>query len=231
MWKMLWNTVCIVLALWIFLAAPTGWLYDLQAGTGTAQGQRPDETVVRLREGEAVEDLFLAQTPVTITGQALVACPLARLRDPEQAGQHYASGGRKRFWVDEYTTSPLTRSLLKSWYNGYYLQKLDDDSYLCVYFDDYLAAALALGREVEMPTGYLRYTTLDERKMLNLMAAEYPVDPIYVLDLYRYGKAGWVADMALRVGVLIAALGIGALLQTLWEKLQEKKKRRKEPQA
>lgn len=228
MWKILKNTVCIVLALWVFFAAPTGWIYDLWAGTGTEQGQRPEDTVVRLRGQEEILDFFLTQTPATVTGEGLVACPLARLRDTDQAGQHYASGGRTRFWIDEYTADPAMRSLLKSWYNGYYLQRLDDGSYLCVYFDDYLATARALGRDAEMPVGYLRYTTTEERRMLNRMTEEYDVDPVYVLDLYRYGKAGWVADMALRLAVLIAALGADALLQTLWEKLSGKRKRREE---
>lgn len=228
MWKILKNIVCIVLALWVFFAAPTGWLYDLRIPTGTEQGQRPDDTAVRPRGQEEILELFLAQTPATVTGEGLVACPLARLRDPGQSGQHYASGGRKRFWIDEYTADPVMRSLLKSWYNGYFLQRLDDGSYLCVYFDDYLETFRALGRAAEMPVGYLRYTTTEERKMLNRMAGEYDVDPVYVLDLYRYGKAGWVADMALRLAVLLAALFLDALLQTLWEKLFAKRKKRDE---
>jgi hypothetical protein len=43
------NIVCAALALWLMLAAPTGWLYDLWAGTGTGQGQRPGEGVQQLR--------------------------------------------------------------------------------------------------------------------------------------------------------------------------------------
>ena len=35
------NIVCAALALWVLMASPTGWLYDLWAGVGTEQGQRP----------------------------------------------------------------------------------------------------------------------------------------------------------------------------------------------
>ena len=35
------NAICAALVLLVLLAAPTGWLYDLRAGEGTGQGQRP----------------------------------------------------------------------------------------------------------------------------------------------------------------------------------------------
>ncbi len=62
------NIVCAILALWIMLVAPTGWLYDLWAGVGTEQGQRPGEGVRQLQQQEDVRSFFYAQTPATVTG-------------------------------------------------------------------------------------------------------------------------------------------------------------------
>jgi hypothetical protein len=36
------SIICITLALLVLLSVPTGWLYDLWAGEGTEQGQRPN---------------------------------------------------------------------------------------------------------------------------------------------------------------------------------------------
>lgn len=82
------NIICITLALLVLLSVPTGWLYDLWAGEGTEQGQWPGVDVQRLRQQEDIETCFLSNTPVTVNDNELVACPLARLRDSEQAGVH-----------------------------------------------------------------------------------------------------------------------------------------------
>jgi len=205
------KIVCGVLAFWLMLAAPTGWLYDLWAGTGTAQGQRPGEGVRQLQRQEDVGASFYAQTPATVTGGALTACPLARLRDVEQAGAHAYAGrsGKRTAYISEYIYAgyPLPRwqkmvqGLVGGFYNRYYLIELADGSYLCVYFDDYLT----LTNTDEYPTGYVRYTTTEERRMLNQMSADYNVDSVYVLDMYRHGKVRWVLDMLLRFAVLFAA--------------------------
>ena len=55
-----------VLVLAVVAALPTGWLYDLWAGTGTGQGQRPGEGVEPLRRQEDVERFFLSRTPATV---------------------------------------------------------------------------------------------------------------------------------------------------------------------
>ena len=173
------NIVCAALALWMMLAAPTGWLYDLWAGTGTEQGQRPGEGVQQLQHQEDVEAFFWAGTPATITGGELVACPLARLRDAEQEGTHYhrSYGAKRAAYVSEYIfanypLSPWQRTLqglVGGFYNRYYLTELEDGSWLCVYFDDYLT----LTGGGEYPTGYIRYTTTEERRVLNQMQADY----------------------------------------------------------
>ena len=101
------NIVCAALALLVVLALPTGWLYDLWAGTGTEQGQQPSGDVQQLQRQEEIETCFLGSTPATVDGGELAACPLARLRDVGQEGTHYHhNGGAKRsVYVSEYITA------------------------------------------------------------------------------------------------------------------------------
>lgn len=218
------NIVCAALALWLMLAAPTGWLYDLWAGTGTGQGQRPGEGVQWLRRQEDVSSCFYAQTPATVTGGELVACPLARLRNAAQEGTHYhrSYGAKRAVSVSEYIYADyplppwqrMLQGLAGGYYNRYYLAELEDGSWLCVYFDDYLT----LTGGGEYPTGYLRYTTTEERRVLNQMQADYDLDPVYVLDMYRHGKVSWMLDVLLRLAVL-AVVGIGAAtVRSVWKK-------------
>ena len=225
------NIVCAALALWLMLAAPTGWLYDLWAGTGTGQGQRPGEGVQWLRRQEDVSSCFYAQTPATVTGGELVACPLARLRDVGQEGTHYHhNGGAKRsVYVSEYITADyplsaweyvLQRVAAGGFYNRYYLMELGDNSWLCVYFDDYLTLT---GTDT-YPTGYVRYTTTEERRMLNRMAEDYDVDPVYVLDMYRHGKVNWMVDIGLRLAVVLIIVFTVMTLQNLWKKRKDMQK-------
>lgn len=205
------NVISAALVLLVLLVAPTGWLYDLWAGEGTEQGQRPNRDVQQLRQQEDIETFFLSGTPATVDGSELVACPLARLRDSEQAGVHmHHNGGAKRsvsvseYIYADYPIPPLQRFIqgfAGGYYNRYHLLKLEDGSWLCVYFDDYLALTGA----DNYPTGYVRYTTTEERRVLNQMAEDYDVDPVYVLDMYRHGKASWMLDVLLRLGVCVAA--------------------------
>ncbi len=158
-----------------------------------------------------IETCFLSNTPVTVNNRELAACPLARLRDSEQAGvhMHHNSGVKRSVSVSEYIYAdypipPLQRfvqGFVGGYYNRYHLLKLEDGSWLCVYFDDYLALTGA----DNYPTGYVRYTTTAERRMLNQMAEDYDVDPVYVLDMYRYGKVSWMMDILLRLAVCVAA--------------------------
>lgn len=208
------------LALLVVLVLPTGWLYDLWAGAGTGQGQWPSEDVRQLQCQEDIETFFLSSTPATVSGGDLVACPLARLRDVEQEGTHYHNNGgiKRSAYVSEYITADypfpaweyaLQRVAAGGFYNRYYLMELGDNSWLCVYFDDYLTLT---GTDT-YPTGYVRYTTAEERQMLNRMAEDYDVDPVYVLDMYQHGKVNWVLDLGLRLAVVLAVY-VGAVTAT-----------------
>ena len=205
-----WLQLCAALTLLVLLAAPTGWLYDLWAGTGTEQGQWPSEDVRRLQRQEEIETFFLSSTSATISDGELMACPLARLRDVSQEGEHHRSHRKSSVYISEYIFADYPLSLWERMlqgfigggsYNRYYLMELGDNSWLCVYFDDYLALT---GTDA-YPAGYIRYTTTEERRMLKQMAEDYDVDPVYVLDMYRHGKVNWMVDIGLRLAVVLAA--------------------------
>ena len=51
--------------------------------------------------------------------------------------------------------------------------------------------------------------------MLNQMSADYDVDPVYVLDMYRYGKASWMIDLALRIGITFLVVMIYLALEKM----------------
>lgn len=219
------NIVGIILALGLLCAVPTGWLYDLWAGEGTGQGQRPTEEVRQVTGQEDVEAFFLAETPATVTDGEMVACPLMRLRDVEQEGVHYyrRRGRTRTTYISEYKLAgyPLSKKerLLQtivggSLYNRYYLKELSDGSWLCVYFDDYLA----LTDNARYPTGYVRYTTTEERRMLDEMAEDYDLNTVYVLDMYRHGKASWVADGMVRIVMMVVVIFVVVTVQGMWKK-------------
>ena len=92
--------------------------------------------------------------------------------------------------------------------------ELGDNSWLCVYFDD----CLALTGADTYPTGYVRYTTTEERRMLNQMAKDYDVDPVYVLDMYRHGKVNWMLDLGLRLVLVFVVVIAVMILHDLWKK-------------
>ncbi|NDO46241.1 hypothetical protein [Clostridium sp. MD294] len=214
-----------IVAIFIMLTLPTGWLYDLKAGTGTEQGQKTTQNVQQIYTQQDISYFFDTNTPVTITGNDLVACPLARLRDVEQKGIHYqrVRHTTRTVYISEYIT---THYPMKYWekilqniiaggtYNRYYLIQLSDNYWLCVYFDDYLA----LIKSKHYPTGYIRHTTTTERTMLNKMAQHYNVDTVYILDMYRYGKVNSVFDIILRFIVLVVVLVIIITIQDLFKK-------------
>ena len=211
----------------MLLAAPTGWLYDLRVGEGTGQGQRPSADVQRLQRQEDIETFFLSSTPATVNSGELVACPLARLRDGAQEGvhTHHNSGVKRSVSVSEYIYAdyplpPFQRFIqgfAGGYYNRYYLAELADGSWLCVYFDDYLAWTEA----GNYPTGYVRYTTTEERRMLNRMAEDYDVNPSYVLDMYRHGKVNWMLDLGLRLAAVLVVY-MGAVTATARFKSRKK---------
>ena len=111
-----------------------------------------------------------------------------------------------------YPTGPvrnfLLHTLASGYYNRYYLAPLEDGTYVCVYFDDYLM--LRTGEE--LPTGYIRDTTTEEKTMLRQIVEDYEVDPVYVLDMYRHGKVNQILDLAIRAGVGLLLLLVGSAI-------------------
>ena len=120
------NTICAALVLLVLLAALTGWLYDLRAGEGTGQGQRPSADVQRLQRQEDIETFFLSSTPATVNGGELAACPLACLRDGAQEGvhTHHNSGVKRSVSVSEYIYAdyplPPFQRFVQGLVGGYY---------------------------------------------------------------------------------------------------------------
>ena len=220
-WKKLGSILAVFLSLWVIMGAPTGWIYDLGVGAGTKQGQTPNQYVSTIHTQSEVEDFFFQDIPATVPKDGLIQCPLLRLRDPEYAGEH--KDARKRVVViSEYSTMdypihPVRKLLMSLFaagsYNGYYLAPLEDGSYVCVYFDDYLL----LQSGGDLHTGYVRYATTEEKIMLHEMAEDYEVDPVYVLDMYRHGKVNWMLDYAIRFVVVIAA-GVIVMTVLSWGK-------------
>lgn len=208
----------IVFGVWLMMCAPTGWIYDLWAGTGTGQGQMPDPSVFVVHTQANVEDSYFQNAPVTTSKEGLIEAPLLRLRDTEFAGEHTSrrNGARRTVMISEYIPiadlAPVRGLLLNflapGFYNRYYLAPLEDGSYVCVYFDNYLM----LRPGEELPTGYVRYATAEEKTMLRQMAEEYEVNPAYVLDMYRHGKVSWMLDLAIRAGVGLLLLVVGSAI-------------------
>lgn len=57
--------------------------------------------------------------------------------------------------------------------------------------------------------------------MLNQMAEDYDVDPVYVLDMYRHGKVNWMLDLGLRLAVVLAVyLGV-VTVRGCWRKRRD----------
>ena len=231
----------IVFGAWLMMCAPTGWIYDLWAGTGTGQGQTPDPSVSVVHTQSDVEDAYFQDIPVTATKEGLIEAPLLRLRDTDEAGEHThrtSGGGKRTIFIGEYIpvaypTGPvrnfLLHTLASGYYNRYYLAPLEDGTYVCVYFDDYLM--LRTGEE--LPTGYIRDTTTEEKTMLRQIAEDYEVDPVYVLDMYRHGKVILPLELVIRFGVLLLLLVVGSAImegikKVIRRKAEEKTKRQTE---
>ena len=208
----------IVFGVWLMMCAPTGWIYDLWVGAGTGQGQMPDPSVSVVHTQADVEDSYFQNTPITTSKEGLIEAPLLRLRDTEYAGEHTSrrNGVRRSVTISGYIpTADLTSVrgflldfLASGFYNRYYLAPLEDGSYVCVYFDDYLM----FHPGEELPVGYVRYTTTDERIMLQGIEDSYEINPVYVLHMYRYGKVSWMLDLAVRAGVGLLLLVVGSAI-------------------
>lgn len=223
----------VLFLLWMVMGAfPTGWLYDLGVGTGTAQGQRPNSDVQVIKKQDDVK-VFLSETiPATVVGEQIVPCPLMRLRDTGEAGEHKSwnriSRTKRSVVVTEYRKLSYPISFVQrlimllvtsSSYNQYYLVQLEDGSYICAFFDDYHMLKKMMQQKLELPTGYVRYSTGQEQQMLLSMAEDYEVNPSYVLDMYRDGKGPWILDKGLR---LVLALLLGWAAVTIVEQIEKK---------
>ena len=188
----------VIFGAWLIMSAPTGWIYDLWAGTGTEQGQMPDQSFSEVHTQADVDDFFFQSTPATVSKDNLIQCPLLHLRDPDFAGEHKNS--RKRtVIVSEYCPMPypitpvrkfLNWFIMSGTYNSYYLAPLEDGSYVCVYLENY------------------------------------EVNPVYVLDMYRPDKVSVLIDFPIRfgVGILIILFGsdiVKMVKRAIWRKKRE----------
>ena len=234
------NVVGVVFILWMVMGGvPTGWLYDLGVETGTEQGQKPGPGVQTIESREEAREFFFEENPVpaTIEGTVFVRCPLMRLRDTDAKGTYQnwnsISRTKRSFRINEYQkldypinpVQTVLRFLLSgASYNSYYLVQLEDGSYLCVFFDDYLMLQKVLGGEVELPVGYVRGSTRSEYPMLYEMAKDYDVDPTLVLDMYRDGKGPWLLDKGLRLLFAITIVVSVEIVLGKWKKKMQTRK-------
>lgn len=166
----------IVFVFWMVMGSfPTGWIYDLSAGTGTTPGTKPDATVTQLTGLSILESYAnWRDTPFTVTGDSFVFCPLAKLRDSDEQGIHRTNRrtGSQAVNVQKYAhlRSPMTFSTkliysigMSASYNNYYLVQLADGNYICAFFDNYLILGNLGERKIQLPSGTIRYTDTDEK--------------------------------------------------------------------
>ncbi len=188
---------------------PTGWIYDLTAGRGTQTGQKPDASVSLIRREGDIKVACTHQVPVTVTGDTLVPCPLMKVRDRDEVGVHTYRPVRRRARTDKhylvrtYETMPypipfMVKLMKPASHNQYHLIRLEDGSYLGVYFDDYLKLQKWFKSKIDLPVGYVRRSDQAERKMLKKMKADYNVNTDYILDMYNEDKVNHPEDTIIR---------------------------------
>ena len=54
------------------------------------------------------------------------------------------------------------------------------------------------------------------------MAKVYNVNPVYVLDMYRYGKVNYILDFVIRAGICIFLLIVGLTIIGYMKKYKQK---------
>lgn len=231
--KFIHDGVLLLLALWIVMGSfPTSWIFDLWAGTGTGQGQRPNEQVVSITEQEQLEDLFLQHAPVTISSDTLVKCPLMGVRDPNMAGEYRGRRGRRGRIPQYFPLSGFPAPvgvlfrhfLLNGFYNTYYLAELEDGTYACVFFDDYILMARPFQETLALPAGQVRYGSTEEKTMLHQMAEDYDVDVAYVVDMYNYEKVSWIGNFILRIVLLFMLFLVEQSIEGQIKRMLKKRK-------
>lgn len=202
------RALYILLAFWLVLGAfPTGWIYDLGAGTGTEQGQRPNGAVRTVTGQGELEALRDGEVPATARGDTFMRCPLMFFRWAEEAG-----GSSNAYYTLQYPfqlwQTTLVNFGLKAQYSSCYLLELEDSSWLCVRLDDYRMLGNLLGGEVRLPAGRVRRATKTEGRMLSNMADYYPyysIETAYVLDTYPDGRV-FALDAYLRIALAAGSI-------------------------
>lgn len=85
---------------------PTGWIYDLGVGTGTEQGQMPDQSVSVVHTQDDVEDFFFQTIPATVPKDSLIRCPCCACGIPSMRGNTPTSTARQRGQLSFLNISP-----------------------------------------------------------------------------------------------------------------------------
>ncbi|MCI6863472.1 hypothetical protein [Anaerobiospirillum succiniciproducens] len=217
--KVAFYFVCgLLLTFMVMGGIPTGWIYDLWVGEGTKIGQKPSSDVVLVESKEQALSFLNKDIAVTAEGDNLILCPLMRLRDNSEEGEHNLTAkNKKKIYIEKYRRLSYPVSLkekavnmlaFSGSYNSYYLLQLKDGSYLGVYFDDYLTFQMWVNGKIRLPTGRIRYTESSERGMLSRMHHRYgfDVNDLLLLDMYRHDKIPGILDKIMRfvVAILIA---------------------------
>ena len=228
--KALREGVGLIFALWVIMGSfPTSWICDLWAGTGTGQGQRPSEQVALLTGQEQIQELYYQDTAVTVSRDHLVKCPLMGARDPDMAGEYRSRGRRGRipqYFPMDRVPAPVgflfQHFLLNGFYNTYYLAQLEDGTYACVFFDDYILMPFLNG--LDLPAGQVRSASTEEKTMLHLMAEDYDVDVAYVVDMYNYEKISWIGNLILRIVLLFVLFLVEQSIEGRIKRMLKKRK-------
>lgn len=217
--KVAFYLVCgLLLTFMVMGGIPTGWIYDLWVGEGTKIGQKPSPDVVLVESKEQSLSFLNKDIAVTAQGDNLILCPLMRLRDNSEEGEHNLTAkNKKKIYIEKYRRlsypvswkeKAVNMLAFSGSYNSYYLLQLKDGSYLGVYFDDYLTFQMWVNGKIRLPTGRIRYTESSERGMLSRMHHRYgfDVNDILLLDMYRHDKIPGILDKIMRfvVAILIA---------------------------
>ena len=217
--KVAFYLVCgLLLTFMVMGGIPTGWIYDLWVGEGTKIGQKPSSDVVLVESKEQALSFLNKDIAVTAQGDNLILCPLMRLRDNSEEGEHNLTAkNKKKISIEKYRRlsypvswkeKAVNMLAFSGSYNSYYLLQLKDGSYLGVYFDDYLTFQMWVNGKIRLPTGRIRYTESSERGMLSRMQHRYgfDVNDLLMLDMYRHDKIPGILDKIMRfvVAILIA---------------------------
>ncbi len=178
---------------------------------------------------EQIQELSYQDTAVTVSRDHLVKCPLMGARDPDMAGEYRSRGRRGRipqYFPMDRVPAPVgflfQHFLLNGFYNTYYLAQLEDGTYACVFFDDYILMPFLNG--LDLPAGQVRSASTEEKTMLHLMAEDYDVDVAYVVDMYNYEKISWIGNLILRIVLLFVLFLVEQSIEGRIKRMLKKRK-------